>query len=429
MMFALRENAEKDTLDIDVLDIIGRGFMFEGVTAKNVLQKLRDSKSKNVNVRINSVGGVVDEAMAIRALLKERAANGTKVNVTVLGGAASAATIVADAGTDVAIGKGAYFMIHEASTIGNGRGTAEDHEKAIERLRIANEGLVDMYVAASAARGKNKTASEFRTAMKRERYFDAAESVEWGLADRVVEEVVKIAACADVSALENAPPALREQYEATIASLAAETVSMAPQKLSAVKPASGAAAAPAMPKHDPDGAIPILQKGLRTLSGHPVTVTMGEGESMPMDQVTPAIHGGKKGRTAMNPSEIKNQYPEAYAAILKEGRDEGVTAGRKEGEASERDRVTAHLTMGESSGDMKTAVAAVMDGSAMTVTMQAKYMSAAMNRRDQATRQGETDAAAAAVSGATPPASQSPEGAGSLLDVFAADLPPKKKAS
>lgn len=43
--------------------------------------------------------------------------------------------------------------------------------------------------------------------------------------------------------------------------------------------------------------------------------------------------------------------------------------------------------MGEASGDMKTAIGAVQDGSAMTATLQAKYMAAGMNRSDVQARQ------------------------------------------
>ncbi len=66
------------------------------------------------------------------------------------------------------------------------------------------------------------------------------------------------------------------------------------------------------------------------------------------------------------------------------------------GQAEERDRVNAHLTMGGASGDMATAVAAVNDGSAMTATLQATYMAAGMNRRDTEDRAADDADASAA---------------------------------
>ena len=59
----------------------------------------------------------------------------------------------------------------------------------------------------------------------------------------------------------------------------------------------------------------------------------------------------------------------------------------QQGETNERDRVSAHLTLGEASGDMKTALAAVADGSFMTAALSAKYMAAGMNRQSIGDRQ------------------------------------------
>ncbi len=85
---------------------------------------------------------------------------------------------------------------------------------------------------------------------------------------------------------------------------------------------------------------------------------------------------------------LKAEHPAVYAAAVAEGATQ------------ERDRVSAHLTLGEASGDMTTALAAVNDGSAMTATLQAKYMAAGMNRNAQGNRQADDAAAAAALAAA-----------------------------
>jgi ClpP class serine protease len=77
----------------------------------------------------------------------------------------------------------------------------------------------------------------------------------------------------------------------------------------------------------------------------------------------------------MDTKELKTKHPDVYAAAVQDGIDQ------------ERDRVNAHLTMGESSGDTKTAFAAIRDGSGMTATLQAQYMTAGMNRSDVSARQ------------------------------------------
>lgn len=108
----------------------------------------------------------------------------------------------------------------------------------------------------------------------------------------------------------------------------------------------------------------------------------------PADTSATAHAGGDNLETGtMNLAELKAQHPDVYTAAVQVGVD------------TERDRVSAHLTLGNASGDMKTALAAVEDGSGMTASLQAKYMAAGMNRSDQQNRQDD-DAASAAADGA-----------------------------
>ena len=88
---------------------------------------------------------------------------------------------------------------------------------------------------------------------------------------------------------------------------------------------------------------------------------------------------------SMDLATFKTSHPEIYSAAVAEG----VTG--------ERDRVVAHLTMGEASGDMPTAIGAINDGSIMTATLQSKYMAAGMNKADTNARGADdVDAADAA---------------------------------
>lgn len=99
-----------------------------------------------------------------------------------------------------------------------------------------------------------------------------------------------------------------------------------------------------------------------------------------------AASGGDKPKVkVMDLAELQAKHPEAYSAAV----NVGVT--------QERDRVGAHLKMGESSGDMKTAINACLDGIGMTDTLTATYLSARMNRNDvnAATSDEATTAAAA----------------------------------
>lgn len=77
---------------------------------------------------------------------------------------------------------------------------------------------------------------------------------------------------------------------------------------------------------------------------------------------------GWKGKS-MDVKTLMLEHPDIYAAVVQIGVDE------------ERDRVTAHLTMGSKSGAMDEAIKAIENGAGMTMSLQAKYMSAAMDKQ------------------------------------------------
>ena len=93
-------------------------------------------------------------------------------------------------------------------------------------------------------------------------------------------------------------------------------------------------------------------------------------------KTTTARSGGNQPEAGnMDLKTLQAQHPDVYTAAVQQGVDQ------------ERDRVTAHLTMGEASGDTKTAYGAIKDGAEMTATLQATYMTAGMNRSDVTARQ------------------------------------------
>ena len=88
-----------------------------------------------------------------------------------------------------------------------------------------------------------------------------------------------------------------------------------------------------------------------------------------------ATSGDQQEARAMDLNELKLKHPATFAAA--------VAAGTTE----ERERVSAHLIMGDASGDMATAKAAIEDGSQVTQLITAKYNAAAM-KRDQIAARG-----------------------------------------
>lgn len=92
----------------------------------------------------------------------------------------------------------------------------------------------------------------------------------------------------------------------------------------------------------------------------------------------------------MNLEQLKADHPELFAEVVAKG------------EAQERDRVTAHLTLAEGSGDMKTAIDAINSGAGITSAITAKHMAASMTRREQDASVADNAAATAADAGMEP---------------------------
>src|SRR5690606_23792521 len=138
--------------------------------------------AKEIDLRVNSIGGIVDEAKGMRNLLLERAAAGVKVTGYVDGIAASAASYLLTAASRVVMPDNAFQMLHEA--YGRSRGRARDIAAHAELMVRINEQLASAYAEASQRRGKGKTKEDFLSLLAQgDTYFDADEAIEWGLAD------------------------------------------------------------------------------------------------------------------------------------------------------------------------------------------------------------------------------------------------------
>lgn len=199
----------KKKLEIAVHDIIGQSFFEDGITSKKFLGMVRSMPdATDIDLRINSIGGVVDDAKGMVNLLAERAAAGVTITGYVDGIAASAASYLLTAAHRVVMPSNAFQMVHQVH--GGMRGTADDLEERAALMRRMNEQLAEAYAAASARRGKGKTKEDFlATFAKGDTYLDADEAIDWGLADEKLEPM-SIAAClVDLEGIESAPEALR----------------------------------------------------------------------------------------------------------------------------------------------------------------------------------------------------------------------------
>ena len=176
-----------------------------GVSAKSFLADLGalDSNAP-LELRLNSPGGSVFDAVAIyNALQRHEGA----ITVTIDGIAASAASYIAMAGDTVVMPENAFLMIHDPS--GMVMGNAGDMRSMAEALDKIAGSLVRGYAAKSG-----KPDEGIAALMAAETWLDAADALELGLADKVIEPV-RIAASFDITRFRNAPSDLVKEVTNT----------------------------------------------------------------------------------------------------------------------------------------------------------------------------------------------------------------------
>lgn len=135
----------------------------------------------NITVWINSPGGDVFAAAQIYNMLMEYPHS---VTVKIDGLAASAASVIAMAGTEVFMSPVAMMMIHNPTTIAIG--DAEEMKKAVLMLSEVKESIMNAYeIKTGLSRPK------ISHLMDAESWFNATKAVELGFADGILFDAVK----------------------------------------------------------------------------------------------------------------------------------------------------------------------------------------------------------------------------------------------
>lgn len=169
---------DKDEATINIYDIVGEDWWTgQGMTAKVVSAVLRKNKGKEITVNINSPGGDFFEGLAIYNLLKEHDA---PVTVRIVGMAASAASVVAMAGTTIKIAEAGYIMIHNAWSVCVGN--KNDMRDVAETLTQFDETMAALYAKKT---GMDK--ADISAMMDKETWISGGDAVEQGFATQFLD--------------------------------------------------------------------------------------------------------------------------------------------------------------------------------------------------------------------------------------------------
>ncbi|HFH8212438.1 TPA: head maturation protease, ClpP-related [Streptococcus agalactiae] len=136
------------------------------------------SGTGDITLWINSPGGDVFAAAQIYNMLMDYQGD---VHVIIDGLAASAASVIAMAGTTVSMSPVAMMMIHNPWTFAQGE--AKDMAKVIEMLGEIKESIINAYELRT---GLSRT--KISHLMDSESWFNAKKAVELGFADKVLFE-------------------------------------------------------------------------------------------------------------------------------------------------------------------------------------------------------------------------------------------------
>lgn len=147
----------------------------EYTSPKKVNEALREANGEDIDVYINSPGGDVFAGSEIYTALREYAG---KVRIKIVGIAASAASVVAQAG-ESEISPTGMFMIHNVKTAT--RGDYNDMFHSGETLLSANQGIINAYLEKTGM-----SPEKLQELMDQETYMSAQQAVEMGFVDKVM---------------------------------------------------------------------------------------------------------------------------------------------------------------------------------------------------------------------------------------------------
>lgn len=150
-------------------------FGMDATCPKDVNAAISEANGEPLLVEINSGGGDVFAGSEIYTALKAYA--GT-VEINIVGLAASAASVIAQAGHS-RISPTALFMVHNVS--GSAAGDFHDMQQEAEILQTANKAVAAAYLEKTG-----KSMEELLGIMDAETWMDAQKAVEYGFVDEVM---------------------------------------------------------------------------------------------------------------------------------------------------------------------------------------------------------------------------------------------------
>ena len=153
-------------------------FDMQGTAPNDFKMQLDECKGKPLNVYIDSLGGSVFAASAIYTMIKN---HDSDVTVKITGTAASAASVIAMAGTKILMSPTALLMIHDPLT--SVYGNITEVEQTLDAMKVVKESIINAYVLKT-----NHSREEISDMMTAETWMDVNEAIKLGFCDGCISE-------------------------------------------------------------------------------------------------------------------------------------------------------------------------------------------------------------------------------------------------
>nr|DAE90093.1 MAG TPA: Putative ATP dependent Clp protease [Caudoviricetes sp.] len=181
--YKIRQIADENVLQIYLYGEIEPGYYYGSTTSAEYIRKAVDKAGaiSSIELYINSVGGYVDEGVAIYNLLKRQ---NVPVTAYIDGMACSIASVVAMAADKIIMPSNTTMMIHHA--IGACYGNAKEHREYAEQLDKISEASTNSYLVHA---GDKLTRDVLEPLLDAETFLTAQEALELGLCDEILDPV------------------------------------------------------------------------------------------------------------------------------------------------------------------------------------------------------------------------------------------------
>ncbi len=180
-----------------------------GIDSQEFVKELNDIKVDTIHLRVDSAGGDIFSARAIKTAIMQHKA---KVIAHVDGLAASAASFLIMGADEIEIVDGGFLMIHNALSFLDifGYFNIQDMEKLLEDIgkEISLHGKINESIANDYSKRTGESVEKFLEMMKEETWLPAEQALEIGLVDRIYDGEV-VDGKYDLSIYNNVPESVK----------------------------------------------------------------------------------------------------------------------------------------------------------------------------------------------------------------------------